>query len=69
MTCSENGRSNATINDGSESGDLEKLFKERLVDEPKLIESITQIAKQQRRGFIPQVVCLLEAGIKAYLAR
>lgn len=70
LTYLENGRSSATSHEESESADLEKLFKEELsVDEPDLIASITQIAQQQRRGFVPQVVCLLEAGIKAHLAR
>lgn len=71
MAYSENGHSSTTIHEEyeseSESADLEKLFKEELVAEPDLIASITQIAQQQRRGFVSQVVCLLEAGIKAYL--
>ncbi len=73
LAYSENGHSSTTIHEEyeseseSKSADLEKLFKEELVDEPDLIASITQIAQQQRRGFVSQVVCLLEAGIKAYL--
>ncbi len=67
MACTENGRSSTTIHEEPEPKDLETLFKEELVDEPDIIASITQIAQQQRRGFLPQVVCLLEDGIKAHL--
>ncbi len=45
--------------------DPEDRIKE-LIDDPGLITTITQIAAQQRREFLPQVLCLIEKGIKAH---
>ena len=61
MTYSTNGRNSAT------TICVESTLEERikaLIGDPEMIDQIDQIAKRQRRDFLPQVLCLIEAGLK-----
>lgn len=62
---STNGSTNGHSTTTTIRTDPEDRIKE-LIDDPGLIATITQIAAQQRREFLPQVLCLIEKGIEAH---